>query len=444
MTASITIRDFAGLSAEESAALFAEMTPEEKAAKLYDWPFWARPEQLLPDGDWIYWLILAGRGAGKTRSGAEAVRQWIKMGFQYVNLIGATESDVEKVMVKGESGILAICPPDERPVYIGNKHELRWPNGARSLLFSGEKADRLRGNQHEKLWLDELAAWRFADTLDQAMLGLRLGSKPQAVITTTPRPTAIIKGLVKDERTHVTRGSTYDNTANLADAFIHQVIGKYEGTRLGRQELNAEVLEDVPGALFMRQWIDDARDRVAPVGLRRIVVAIDPAISTGENSDETGIVVVGSDDGSRDKDKRAHGYVLDDVSGHYTPPEWAKKALHMYHRYKADAIIAEVNQGGDMVANTIRMFNPNVPVKSVHATRGKAIRAQPIAGLYAQLRIHHVGSFAMLEDQMCSFSPDSERSAGNSPDRLDAMVWAATELFDVEPPVGASSYFTRR
>ena len=428
MTARLTIRDFADLTQEETAEFFALLSVQERAAKLYDWSFWAREEQHLPEGDWIYWLYLGGRGTGKTRTGAEAVRRWIAEGERYVNLIGPTLEDVRKVMIEGESGLLACCPPSEKPKWVAQKGELRWPNGAMSLVFTAEQPDRLRGKQHGKIWADELAAWRYPDAWDQAQFGLRLGSKPQAIVTTTPRPTPLVKGLLADERTKVTRGSTYDNMANLADAFIRKIVAKYEGTRLGRQELHAEILDDVIGALFLRDGIEKTRLRSLPKDLRRVVVAIDPAISTGEDADETGIVACGCDDGAGDKDGRPHGYVLDDVSGVYTPAEWARTALRLYHKHKADCIVAEVNQGGDMVVNTIRMFNPNVSVKAVHATRGKVVRAEPISGLYEQDRIHHVGMFAQLEDQMCAFTADFERTRGNSPDRLDAMVWAFTEL----------------
>ena len=444
MSAPLTIRDFAELEPEEAAAIFAMMTPQERAAKLYDWGFWARPEQLLPPGDWIYWMPLAGRGWGKTRTGAEAVRQWIKEGFTEVNLIGATENDIEKIMIRGPSGILAVCPPDERPRYVSNKHELRWPNGAVSNLYSAEKSERLRGPNHQKLWCDEVAAWRYDDAWDQAMLGLRLPPKPQVVITTTPRPTPRIKALVADAATHLTRHSTYENAANLAESFLHQVEQKYGQTRLGRQELYAQILDDVQGALFMRDWIENNRavwisksngivgvgpDK-AEVQLRRIVVAIDPAVSTGEKSDETGIIACGADDGTHWPDGIPHGYLLDDGSGKYPPNEWSRRARHLFHQYRADCIVAEVNNGGDLVEHTIQAFDgrKTVPVRTVHATRGKVMRAEPVSLHYEKGRIHHIGAFPTLEDQMCVFTNDFVRTAGNSPDRMDAMVWGFWEL----------------
>lgn len=409
------------------------MSPKDKTAKLYDWKFWARQSQLLPDGDWLYWLILAGRGNGKTRTGSETVRHWVNVEkFNYVNLIGATAEDVRAILIEGESGILAVCPPSERPRYVANARELRWPNGAKSLVFSAEEPDRLRGKQHSKLYCDEIASWRHPDTWDQALFGLRLGAKPQAVITTTPRPTPIIKDLIKDERTKLTTGSTYENKGNLAPAFIHKVITKYEGTRLGRQELHAEVLDELQGALWNRADLDADRRKPNQVpDLRRIVVAIDPAATSHKESNETGIICAGV--GRVPGDDRDHGYLLDDVSGTYAPSEWARQALALFHARKAHMMVAEINQGGEMVQQTIHTQNPNVPYRGVHARQGKFTRAEPISALYEQHRIHHVGVFAQLEDQMCNFNPNIDMSKSKfSPDRMDAMVWAFFNLM-VEP-----------
>ena len=422
-------------------AFLQSLTEEEKAAKLYDWSFWARDKQLLPPGDWINWLPLAGRGWGKTRVGAEAVREWVRQGFHYVNLIGATVDDVRDIMVLGESGILAVCPADERPVYIANQRVLRWPNGAKSLLFSAEKPDQLRGKQHEKLWCDEVAAWRYADSWDQAMFGLRLGSKPQVVVTTTPRPTKLIKELVADPKTHVTVGSTYENRENLAEAFVRKVIAKYEGTRLGRQELNAEIIDAVEGALWSRAKLDEFRvRRLADVPpLRQVVVSIDPAATSGEDADETGIICAGVAE-------NGHGYVLEDKSGRYMPNDWAKEAISLYHRWHANFIVGEVNNGGEMVENTIRMADPGVPFQPVHASRGKFIRAEPISLVYEQGRIHHVGVFGPLEDQMCIFTSDYDRTKMKfSPDRMDALVWAMTELaIENSPGSNLLEYFAQQ
>ncbi len=342
---------------------------------------------------------------------------WIKK-YPHVNLIAATADDARDIMIEGESGILAICPEDERPEYKASKRQLLWPNGARSLIFTADEPERLRGKQHMKLWADELASWRYPESWDQAMFGLRLGDNPQSIVTTTPRPTKIIRNLAKDPTTYVTRGSTYDNRSNLAPAFFAEIIKKYEGTRLGRQELNAEILDDNPNALWKRDRIDELRRSVCP-DLVRVVVGVDPSVTSLKTSDETGIIVagLGSDD---------HAYVTGDLSLIASPDGWARVAVHAYHDNEADRLIAEVNNGGDLVEMVIRTIDPLVSYKKVHASRGKAKRAEPIAALYEQGRVHHVGCFAKLEDQMCAYDPEDEN--GDSPDRMDALVWALTEL----------------
>lgn len=384
----------------------------------WDWGKSARPDQLLPAGAWTYWLILAGRGWGKTRTGAEAVRDWIALGFRYVNLIGATADDARDIMVQGESGILAVCPSWDRPEYKPSQRKLIWPNGAESLIFTADEPERLRGKQHEKLWADEVGAWRYADAWDQAKFGLRLGANPQAVITTTPRPTRLVRELIADAATHITRGQTYDNRANLAPSFFDAILKRYEGTRIGRQEIAGELLDDNPGALFRRADIDAGRKNTAPT-LTRIVVAIDPAVTSNEDSDETGIVVAGVD-------ALGEPHVIADLSERNTPDGWARTAVKAYHDYKADRIIAEINNGGDMVASVIRAVDRNASYKEVRASRGKAIRAEPVAAMYEQHKVHHVGSFGALEDQMCEWNPAD--ASAKSPDRMDAMVWAVTEL----------------
>jgi phage terminase large subunit-like protein len=393
-----------------------------------DWQASARPEQLPPSGDWwTVWLYLAGRGAGKTRSGAEAVREWVESGScGRVALIAPTQADARDVMVEGESGLLAIAPNSNRPIYEPSKRRLTWPNQAMATMFSAEEADRLRGPQHDGLWADELAAWKGAQTVwDMAMFGLRLGKRPRAIVTTTPKPVPLLKALLKREGQDVvvSRGSTFDNRANLAPSFFSQIVKRYEGTRLGRQELNAELLDDVQGALWTRDLIEAARVPAdTPIDFKRIVVAIDPAISVGEDSDETGIIVggLGWDD---------HAYVLEDLSGKYSPTEWAVRAIGAYRRHLADRIVAEVNQGGEMVANTLRVVDPNAPVRTVHAKRGKLIRAEPVSALYEQRRVHHVGVFDELEDQLCTFAP----GVADSPDRLDALVYAISDLMVTAP-----------
>lgn len=410
----------ASLPESERAAALASLTPEVQAHLAYYWPFWARQNQLQPEGDWTYWLILAGRGFGKTRTGAETVRQWVKT-IDMVNLIGATADDARDIMIEGESGILAVCPEIERPEYKKSDRKLVWPNGATSLIFTADEPERLRGKQHKALWADEMAAWRYQDAWDQAKLGLRLGPHPKAIITTTPRPVRNVTDLVKDSAAVVTRGTTYDNRANLAPTFFDEIIKRYEGTRLGRQELNAEILLDVPGALWTREMISHLPLSAAPM-MQRIVVAVDPSASSNDNSNECGIVVDGLGGDGR-------GYVIADRSGVMSPREWATKAVAAYHEFQADCIVVEVNQGGDMVAAVIRSVDTNVPVKAVRASRGKYIRAEPISALYARGAVSHLESFEALEDQMCTYTPDFDRQLYGSPDRLDAHVWGMTELF---------------
>ena len=390
------------------------MTPPEIEA--FDWWLveFARDSQLPPPGNWRYWVILAGRGFGKTRSGAE----WVKLQarhYPFVNIIGATSDDARDIMIEGESGILAVCNTAERPVYRSQRACLDWPNGAKSLIFTADAPERLRGKQHMKLWADELGAWRYAEAWDQAMMGLRLGDNPQAVITTTPRPRPVLLELLQQPGVVKTQGTTYDNRLNLAEQFFEQIITKYEGTRIGRQELNAEILLDNPGALWKRQWIDDARVIQAP-DLARIVVGVDPSASSG--GDACGIVVAGAT-----RAREAELYILEDATLQASPEAWARAAVTAYHKYKADRIVAEANQGGEMVTAVLRQIDRNVPVKLVHATRGKAIRAEPVSAVYEQGRGHHVGAFPLLEDELCQWE------AGDpSPNRLDALVWAATEL----------------
>ena len=398
---------------------------------LNDWRFWARPEQLPPPGKWRVWLVMAGRGFGKTRTGAEWVREQVRHGHSLVNLIGATADDARDIMVEGESGILAICPPEERPEYVVSKRQLKWPNGAKSLIFTADEPERLRGKQHSKLWCDELASWRYQrEAWDQAMFGLRLGINPQVVVTTTPKPTKVIKDLLEMSKVEggtyrvvVTGGSTYDNRANLAPAFVQEIVQRYEGTRLGQQELYARLLEDVPGALWNRDLLEQTRVAKMPA-LKRVGVAIDPAVTATEDSDETGIIVGGvGEDG--------HGYIIQDDSGRYSPEMWAARAIRAYHLYEANAIIAEVNNGGDLVRSVILNSDPRVSYRPVRATRGKYTRAEPVAQLYEQGKIHHVGVLVQLEDQLCSWVPGEK-----SPDRLDALVWLITEIMNIGAMAG--------
>lgn len=383
-------------------------------------------------------MILAGRGFGKTRIGAETIRDWVcgdtplgKGRYNRIALVAETAPDARDVMVEGESGLLAVHPPDFRPVYEPSKRRVSWPNGAIATLYNAIEPDQLRGPQHDAAWCDELAKWRYVqDTWDQLQFGLRLGDHPRSIITTTPRPLPLIRRLIKAEEegtVAVTRGATIDNKDNLPESAIREMYDKYGGTRLGRQELEGEILDDIPGALWSRASIDDHRLREAP-DLERVYVACDPAVSAEEGSDENGIVVVGL---ARDKDGYARGYVLEDASLKGPPEEWAQKAVNLYRKYSADKIIAEKNQGGLMVESVIRAVDRSVPIELVHASRGKFIRAEPISALYEQGRIHHVGRFDKLEDQMCMFSVDNIRDANTgSPDRVDALVWGLTKLFD--------------
>ena len=393
--------------------------------------FWRpRPAQTPPAGDWRVWLLIAGRGFGKTRAGAEFVRREVAAGrARRVALVGPTALDVRNVMIEGESGLLNIGPRRRRPLYEPSKHRLTWYNGAVAETFSADEPDRLRGPQHDLAWCDELAAWRYPAAWDMLLFGLRLGADPRVVVTTTPRPIALLRALLADPTVRVTRGRTIENRANLAPAFLDAIVKRYEGTRLGRQELDAELLDDLPGALWTHALIDAARLATAPEGLARIVVAIDPAVSTGEEADETGIVVAG-------RDTKGHGYVLADASGRLAPVEWARVAAAAYQAHGADRVVAEINNGGELVETTLRVIDPNLAFRAVHAARGKTTRAEPVAALYEQGRVHHVGAFPALEDQMCAFAPDFDRSAqGWSPDRVDALVWALTDLF-IDPPAG--------
>ncbi len=354
-----------------------------------------------------------------------------------VAVVAATAADARDVCVEGESGLLACIPHAYIEGWNRSLGELILVNGSRFKLFSAEEPSRLRGPQHHRAWCDEVAAWQYPETWDQLMFGLRLGDDPRVIATTTPRPTALIRGLIArmGADVKITQGRTLDNSANLAKAALDNLLLRYAGTRLGRQELDAELLEDTPGALWRRADIDSTRIPEAPAMLR-IVVAIDPAVSTSEGSDETGIVACG-------KGQDGRWYVLADRSGRYSPDAWAREAVALYRNLNADRIVAEVNNGGDMVENTLRNTDNSVPYKAVHATKGKAVRAEPVAALYEQKRVSHVGSFPILEDQMCLFTTDYDRAKMKySPDRLDAMVWAMTDLaIEARPGENVLDYY---
>ena len=408
-----------GMNPEERDAWIATLEPEEQRVLDHTWEFWARKNQIPPEGDWRTWLILAGRGWGKTRSGAEWVNEKAAKGtYKRMHLVGATASDIRDIMIEGPSGIIDTSPPWFRAQYFPTKRRVEWPNGAWALAFSADEPERLRGEQCEAAWCDELAAWRYPEAWKQLLLGLRLGQHPRVVVTTTPRPTNIIKDLVKSPSSIVTTGTTFENFDNLAAAFTEEIVAQYEGTRDGRQELYAEILADAEGALWKTEQIEEDRVEKSQVPeLERTVVAIDPAVTFGEESSETGMVVAG-------RSPVGHGYLMQDASGRMRVEDWARKAIGLYHKWDADVIVAEKNQGGDLVKHTLQVYDDTVPVKLVHASKSKHTRAEPVAGVYEQRRIHHVGYFSELESQMVEWEPGMD-----SPDRLDAMVWGFTELF---------------
>lgn len=418
-----------GLSDNDRRELDVLLAPELKeiAAKKWDWTHHARPEQLAPNGNWLTWLVLAGRGFGKTRCGAEFIRaEVMAKRASRVALIAETQKDLEEVMVFGESGIVSVFPPEHAPKITKKPIRIVFHTGAVATGYNATEPDQLRGPQFDCAWGDELAKWRYArETWDQLQFGLRLGKQPRQVITTTPRPIPILKEILAAANTVVSRGVTSDNAQNLAPSFLKSITDKYAGTRLGRQELSAEILDDVPDALWTRAALD--RDRKKPneiPALKRVVVAVDPAAKKNEIPEDgaaTGIIVaaIGID---------GRGYVIDDQTCRESPNGWARMAVACFDRHDADCIVGEVNNGGDMVAATVKAVRPTVPFREVRASRGKWTRAEPVAALYEQGRISHVGTFAALEDEMVNFSANG-LVGDRSPDRVDALVWALTQLF---------------
>lgn len=428
----------ASLPQAQRQEFLRSLSDAEAVALYYDWLFWSRPGQLPPPGDdWLVWLILAGRGWGKTRVGAEFIRDFCANNPRSrAALVAATFADGRDAMVEGESGLLAITPPqqlrggDPDKAFNRSIGELYFANGSIAKIYSSEKPGQLRGPQSHVAWCDEAAKFKDAHlgtqedtTWSNLMMGLRLGKHPRVVVTTTPKPHRLIKQLVKKPTTVVTRGSTFENLANLAPTFRTQILDQYEGTRLARQELYAEILDDVPGALWTLKQLEDLRADAAP-DLVRVVVAVDPAVTASDESDETGIIIAGlGADG--------HGYVLADRTLKASPATWAEEAVKAYREHRADRIVAEVNNGGDLVEATIRSVDPNVPYTPVHASRGKRTRAEPVSALYEKGRVHHLPGLEALEDQMCNWVPDPNSP---SPDRMDALVWALTLLMvDPEP-----------
>lgn len=413
------------------------MKPQEKLARLlhqelkqrrinqlkYDWFSNARANQLPPSGDWKTWMILAGRGFGKTRTGSETLRHWIQSGqVKRIALVGGSLHEVRSVMVEGESGLLNVHTPKERPLYISSQRLIKWPNGAVAQFFGAEAYEQLRGPQFDCAWVDELAKFRRAqDVWQQLQLCLRLGDNPRCIVTTTPRPTKLMKDLLNSPDVCVTRGSTFDNAANLAPCYLEQIRKQFLNTRLGAQELYAEMLTETAGALWQRRMIQYQQPSYDVDGrpdLERIVIAIDPATTTHDHSDETGIVVAGID-------AQKQAFILEDLSGKLSPNDWGRRVVDTYYRLKADRVVVEINKGGDLVENVLKSIDPTIPLKSVRATRGEYTRAEPIAALYEQNRIFHAQPLSILEQQICDYIPGITTK---SPDRMDALVWALTEL----------------
>ena len=415
-------------------ALFSSLSTTQRRVLLYSWKALARPSQLPPLGDWLFWMLKAGRGFGKTRTGAEWVRDRVEKRIaRRIAFMGATHTDAIDTMVNGESGIIAVSPPWNKPEFrtVQSVPMVLWPNGARARIFTAEKPERLRGPAHDTGWADELASWKYPEiTWDNFLYGFRSGPDPRCCITTTPKPIKLIKALVKDPDCRITEGSSYENILNLSPIYTKRILPKYEGTRLGRQEIHGEVLDDNPNALFSRKLFDEQRVVNAPKDLVQVVVAIDPAVTSGEDSDDTGIVVAG-------KDFNDHYYILGDFTLKDSPSGWASAAIKYYCMFTAGLIIGEANNGGDLIETVIRTIGKDpakginigggdVFYKKVHASRGKATRAEPVSALQEQGRLHCVGTLGALEDECCEWEPGMD-----SPNRMDAMVWAITALMDV-------------
>jgi phage terminase large subunit-like protein len=419
----------AGLSPAERKRFVALLDNDELAAIDSSWEFWGRTAQKPPSDDWRVWLILAGRGFGKTRAGAEWVRGIAKTdGAARIALVGASLFEARSVMVEGESGVLAVTPRGEEIVWEPSLRRLAWPSGARATLYSAGEPESLRGPQHSHAWCDEIGKWTNGEAAwDNLMLGLRLGADPRTVATTTPRPVALLRRLVGDAEsgkrgTVLTRGRTQDNRAHLPPDFVAAVEAAYGGTRLGRQELDGELIEDIAGSLWPRALIERCRVRAVPA-LRRVVVAVDPPAGAGPGSDACGIVVAGLGADGR-------GYVLADASAEGLRPEgWAAKVADAAEAWDADRVIAEANQGGAMVRSVLQAAGRILPLRLVYAARGKSARAEPVAALYEAGRVGHAGTFPALEDEMAGLTiGGGYEGPGRSPDRADALVHALTEV----------------
>ncbi len=398
------------------------LSDEELEDLAFDWPLWARTAQLPPAGDWVTWLLMGGRGAGKTRAGAEWVRRLAADGIGPIALVGESITEAIAVMVNGSSGLLAVTPPDERPTLRGTA--LHWPNGVAATILGATDPERFRGPQFAAAWSDEIGKWPDGEAAwDMLQFGLRLGAQPRQLATTTPRPTKLLKRLLSESTTVVTRMTTAENKQHLANTFLSAVVARYRGSVLGRQELEGELIEDLPGALWTREMF--RRWDGAPLG--RVVVAVDPPTTSHAGSDGCGIVVAG-------RTEKGFAVVRDLTLKPAAPLQWACRAVEAFQgAHDADCIVAEINQGGEMVKAVIAQVDDNVPVRMVHATRGKWVRAEPVAALYAQGRAVHAEGLTALEDEMCAFGADG-RSDGHSPDRLDALVWAVAELMGTDEP----------
>jgi phage terminase large subunit-like protein len=438
------MEQLASLSSEERAAALEGMDPE---ALLWDWSVWGRPEQLEPEGDWNIWLVLAGRGFGKTRLASEWVREQAKYtneGQRRFALVARTAADVRDVIVEGESGIINVSPPSEKPHYEPSKRRLTWPNGNTATLFTADEPDGLRGPQFTHAWGDEVAAWRQTPdaagmtAFDNLRVGTRLGRNPKILVTTTPKRVPLLYKLIEESRTDrvgganvvITRGSTMDNAGNLSGAYLDTMLGVYEGTSLARQELFGEMLDDVEGALWTEEMVEAARHAIYPQSTPLRVIGVDPSVAENPR-DECGIVVCAST-ADHDLYKR-QAWVLEDASIHGSPDTWARKVVEMARKWGCP-VVAEVNQGGALVRNAILSIDPTIKVMEVHSKYGKALRAEPIVLAYEQQRVHHVGYLQDLESQMYSWIPES---SSKSPDRVDALVHAMTALL-IKPPPGFS------
>jgi len=424
------------LPTEEVKQALSQLTPHQLDELQHSYKFLARDNQLPPDGDWNVWFLNCGRGFGKTWTGVQWVREQVKQGKKRIAAVAATNSDIERVMVKGESGFLSLCWKGDKtyrgkelgyPEWSPTKRTLTWSNGAKVEFYSAEEPERLRGPQFEAAWGDELAAWnKDQETWDMLQFCLRLGKHPRVCVTTTPKSTVLVRKLLKDPKTVVTTGSTFENTNNLADTYLKAVKEQYEGTRLGRQELYAEVLTENEGALWTADMIDACQiDRSELPDIVRKVVAVDPAVSSNVESDSTGVVVAGIDINGK-------AYVLGDYTLKASPETWANKVAELYHLFECDRIVYESNQGKDLIPSLFKTIDENLPLKGVHASSAKIARAEPVSALYEQGKVHHVrnpedpsASLTELETQMTTYEPMGKYK---SPDRYDALVWALTEL----------------